>query len=498
MLIISAVIVSITFLVALVLFVKKSYIKNLAETGLILLSSFALCLTVFAILLYYAKYGSSNYLLNKFLFLNVNLLRSVKRIRLHLIGIVDLLSFSKILFFAGFWGFSLRLNKQKLISVTGIFCLLAILLQVMNLSKIYILFLRMAQRANMSIVSTVRTFDTICNLALILAALSIQIGYLNLQKNVDFPKVRRAVILIFVSSILVTFEYIQIVDLTPSSLGDTYSDPAIVTFLSRLLYGGIHGRIGIILLLMVTIVVGSYVMFIVSAIRILQWQNSQKITSLTIRKDVQLSGSESLISFLHSVKNQTISLTQFEELCTEENFEEMMPIIKSITQEISVTIDKLYENSKAVKLRISRSDLTECVRNAVQTVNQKKSIPIQFKQTAEVYVMIDAEHITHAFENLLYNASDACEKKEDGKIVVSFKADNHYVTVKIKDNGVGIKEENMKKITQPFFSTKNSSHSWGMGLHHAILIVNAHHGTININSEEGKGTEVSIKLPTGK
>ena len=63
----------------------------------------------------------------------------------------------------------------------------------------------------------------------------------------------------------------------------------------------------------------------------------------------------------------------------------------------------------------------------------------------------------------------------------------------VKDNGVGISKENINKIFEPLFSTKVK----GIGLGLAIVwdIIDAHHGKISVDSEVGKGTTFTIKIP---
>lgn len=68
--------------------------------------------------------------------------------------------------------------------------------------------------------------------------------------------------------------------------------------------------------------------------------------------------------------------------------------------------------------------------------------------------------------------------------------------IKVKDNGIGIPEEIQDKILQPFFTTKPTGEGTGLGLSLSYdIVVKGNGGSININSEEGKGAEFLIKLP---
>jgi signal transduction histidine kinase len=69
------------------------------------------------------------------------------------------------------------------------------------------------------------------------------------------------------------------------------------------------------------------------------------------------------------------------------------------------------------------------------------------------------------------------------------------VTIEIEDNGPGIPEEIKDKILQPFFTTKKGTQGTGLGLSITHDIVKAHGGELRVESEEGIGTEFTIRIP---
>ena len=101
--------------------------------------------------------------------------------------------------------------------------------------------------------------------------------------------------------------------------------------------------------------------------------------------------------------------------------------------------------------------------------------------------------INQIFLNLLTNASDAIE--ENGEIVIRTVADEHRVRVSISDTGVGIPDDLMAKIRDPFFTTKEVGKGTGLGLSIVDQIVTSHGGDLQIESEPGRGTTVTIVLP---
>ena len=95
--------------------------------------------------------------------------------------------------------------------------------------------------------------------------------------------------------------------------------------------------------------------------------------------------------------------------------------------------------------------------------------------------------------NLLVNAAQAIEKQ--GEINISTRADDGYVEIKISDTGSGIPEEKISKIFDPFFTTKEVGKGTGLGLNVAYNIISKHNGTIDVESEVGKGTVFKIRIP---
>lgn len=110
-------------------------------------------------------------------------------------------------------------------------------------------------------------------------------------------------------------------------------------------------------------------------------------------------------------------------------------------------------------------------------------------------VKIDPDQMQQVFLNLMLNARDAMPK--GGRLFISMKQSAGLVEIVFSDNGHGIKTEIKDKIFDPFFTTKGTSGT-GLGLSICYSIVNDHGGTIDIESQEGRGTKIIIKIPAAK
>lgn len=105
------------------------------------------------------------------------------------------------------------------------------------------------------------------------------------------------------------------------------------------------------------------------------------------------------------------------------------------------------------------------------------------------------EEIKQAFMNIARNAFEAMPEGGELTIRTSYKLDNlNYIEVVFIDTGSGIKKENMKFLYKPFFTTKLRGTGLGLSICRR-LIVERHHGRIDMESEENRGTTVKIELP---
>ncbi|ABY34670.1 MAG TPA: histidine kinase [Chloroflexus aurantiacus] len=109
----------------------------------------------------------------------------------------------------------------------------------------------------------------------------------------------------------------------------------------------------------------------------------------------------------------------------------------------------------------------------------------------------DSGQISQVFLNLLTNARDAM-KPQGGTLTVSLTSDNEWITLQVTDTGCGIPEAVRRQIFQPFVTTKNTTGSQsgtGLGLAVSYGIIKNHNGHFDVESEVGKGTTMTIRLP---
>ena len=124
---------------------------------------------------------------------------------------------------------------------------------------------------------------------------------------------------------------------------------------------------------------------------------------------------------------------------------------------------------------------------------------LKYKATIKKYygklplVQCQAGEIKQIFVNLLVNASHAIETR--GEIIIETCRDDTNVIIKISDTGKGMSAEIKRKIFDPFFTTKDVGEGTGLGLWICMSIIQKHHGKLEVESKEGKGSTFKITLP---
>lgn len=176
---------------------------------------------------------------------------------------------------------------------------------------------------------------------------------------------------------------------------------------------------------------------------------------------------------------------------TNEGLERICKIVKGIG--IFSRID--HEES------FNQYNLHKGLENALlMACNEIKHNAIVEKNLGEIpeFEAIGSE-INQVLLNLIVNAVHALKEKiseEQGKIKISTWCDSNFVFCLIEDNGIGISEENLNQIFNPFFTTKPIGEGTGIGLSISYdIIVNRHKGDILVESCLGKGTKFTVKLP---
>lgn len=141
------------------------------------------------------------------------------------------------------------------------------------------------------------------------------------------------------------------------------------------------------------------------------------------------------------------------------------------------------------------ANINEGIESTLNVINNELKYKTTLKKEyGELpLVMCYPQKLNQVFMNLFINASHAID--EHGGISIITQADNEFVKIIISDTGCGIPLDLVSRIFDPFFTTKEVGKGTGLGLNIAFNIIRQHDGTINVESEVGKGTSFIINLP---
>lgn len=180
-------------------------------------------------------------------------------------------------------------------------------------------------------------------------------------------------------------------------------------------------------------------------------------------------------------------------------------IIKDENKRLGSQVEKVLQaatlEKKDFKLNmelLNIQDILEAVKAHIllQVENKGGEIILDTK-LSDPYLEADAFHLAHILNNLLDNAIKYCNSEP--LIRLNAWEDNGFIMISVKDNGIGMSKEAVRKIFDKFYRVPTGNvhdvKGFGLGLAYVKTMLEAHHGEIQVNSELGKGSTFTIKLP---
>jgi signal transduction histidine kinase len=178
-----------------------------------------------------------------------------------------------------------------------------------------------------------------------------------------------------------------------------------------------------------------------------------------------------------------------------ETFDRLIVQLKAEVERINRQISDLLRYSRPLKLDLQPTDINHVIENSMRLAErqaEEQSVAISVvKEGVIPQISGDAEYLRSVFSNLFINAVQAMQN--GGKLNVEIGRENNFVVVKVADTGSGIPPENLDRVFEPYFSTKETG--TGLGLAIVKKIVEDHHGEIKVSSAPGEGTAFTVKLP---
>jgi signal transduction histidine kinase len=189
----------------------------------------------------------------------------------------------------------------------------------------------------------------------------------------------------------------------------------------------------------------------------------------------------------------------------QDNNEEKKSIgmIKESVMRANKIIVELLQFSRTAKLKVQPVKVCKIMDDVVSLIkNQAHLNNVQINRNykdEDISINADANMLQQAFFNLCINAIEAMPKGGGLTLNIysigNLKTKQDDAVIEVIDTGVGIPEEILLKIFNPFFTTKEPGKGTGLGLSIVHMIIERHKGTINVESRLNQGTKFTVRLP---
>jgi len=236
---------------------------------------------------------------------------------------------------------------------------------------------------------------------------------------------------------------------------------------------------------------------------------SLKKSQTIIRRADRLASLGTLIASLaHEIRNPLVSIKTFTQLLPERIEDEefrnyFLKVASGEIDRLTGLINELLGFARPSEPRLEGEDINALIDKMevlIATEARKKDVTLHKNYAVNLpQVRVDAEQIKQVLLNILLNAIQAI--RGEGRIWIETRVvqvplvekPEPFIQIEVRDTGVGIPQENLERIFDPFFSTRPEGSGLGLAISHQII--HDHRGFITVESEVGKGTSFKIHLP---
>ena len=187
------------------------------------------------------------------------------------------------------------------------------------------------------------------------------------------------------------------------------------------------------------------------------------------------------------------------------NRENLEKIVNQATRCKSI-VKGLLDFARQTEPKVELADINELLNGTLVLIENQASfqnVTITRKLSPSLpKIMIDESQIQQVFINIALNAAESMEENHEGEgeLIIQTKVsdEKRFVEISFSDTGCGIPEENLKRVFEPFYTTKEVGRGTGLGLAISYGMIQRNKGKISVTSIVGKGTIFTIQLPINK
>ena len=208
----------------------------------------------------------------------------------------------------------------------------------------------------------------------------------------------------------------------------------------------------------------------------------------------------------HEVGSPLTAISSLAQLLYEKSENEWdkdkLKMIREQIDRISRIVREMVNFSKPISTTVGEVAVNKVIEDAAQIVKYDKRLKY-YKFSMDLFpqlplLKLSFDQLLQVLINIILNAGDALEGKKNSEISVSSRMVGEKIIISVIDNGIGIKEENLDHIFEPFYTTKKPGKGTGLGLWVCYNIIKGFSGEIVVESEVNKGTAFHIFLPVFK
>lgn len=232
----------------------------------------------------------------------------------------------------------------------------------------------------------------------------------------------------------------------------------------------------------------------------IQWDEEREEATLKKRGALAKKGAG---MFVHGIKNELIAtdylISDMEEsLDDRERTEEYLRQLKALNKKLQERMQSLYSAFRSEDVHLQLTAVRDVIDLSLSKFDIKYpnvAVSLQIESDT-IQVLADKEKLSEAIYNIVTNAYEATRSaKRSSPVLIEVHNERLWTSISITDFGMGIPKEVEKNIWEPFYSTKNSSTSWGMGMYYTRSIIKSHMGSVRFESKVGEGTTFIVLLP---
>ena len=178
----------------------------------------------------------------------------------------------------------------------------------------------------------------------------------------------------------------------------------------------------------------------------------------------------------------------------QEELRELLDVLSGETQRINRIVQQFLDYARPPRLALHQASLRDMLADAAESLRARanaRRVTIDTDLTGVGEAVFDADQLKQAIDNLLRNAIDA--SSEGGRVTLRARGTTSGHVVEVEDEGPGIPPDILPKIFDLYFTTKADGTGVGLAVTHQI--VDAHHGSIEVDSLPGRGTRMIVSLP---